>query len=84
MDLYHDCVKDLSDKIAKIMKLNGRIQRMDSMMIESNIRFLSHMELIYICISKLVIYLSKDSHDKIPEELKHYADLYDYNRIFYH
>lgn len=47
MDLYHDCVKDLSGKIAKIMKLNGRIRRMDSMMIEANIRFLSRMELIY-------------------------------------
>lgn len=55
IDLYQDCVKDLSGKIAKIMKLNGRIRRMDSMMIESNIRFLSRMELIYTCISKLVV-----------------------------
>ncbi len=57
-DLYHDCVKDRSSKIAKIMKLNGRIRRMDSFMIESNIRFLSCMELIYTCISKLVVYLT--------------------------
>ena len=42
-DLYHDCVKDLSTKIAKLMNINGRIRRMDSMMIESNIRFLSRM-----------------------------------------
>ena len=55
VNLYHDCVKDLSSKIAKIMKLNGRIPRMDSMIIESNIRFLSCMELIYTCISKLVV-----------------------------
>ncbi|MFA9378899.1 MAG: hypothetical protein ACERKZ_19450 [Lachnotalea sp.] len=57
---------------------------MDSVMIESNISFLSRMELIYTCISKLMIYLSKDSQYKIPEELKHYTDLNDYNRIFYH
>ena len=50
IDLYHDCVKDLSSKIAKLMNLSGRIKRMDSMMIESNIRFLSRMELIYTCI----------------------------------
>lgn len=50
VDLYRDCVKDLGSKIAKIMKLNGRIRRMDSMMIESNIRFLSRMKLIYTCI----------------------------------
>lgn len=84
LDLYHDCVKDLSGKISKIMKLNGRIRRMDSMMIESNIRFLSRMELIYTCISKLVIYLTKNFPDKVSEQLKHYADSNDYNRIFYH
>ena len=71
-------------KIAKIMKLNGRIRRMDSMMIESNIRFLSRMELIYTCISKLVVYLTKNASDKVSEQLKHYADSNDYNRIFYH
>lgn len=54
IDLYHDCVKDLSSKIAKLMNLSGRIKRMDSMMIESNIRFLSRMELIYTCIKAAV------------------------------
>lgn len=84
VDLYHDCVNDLSSKIAKIMKLNGRVRRMDSMMIEANIRFLSRMELIYTCISKLVVFLTKNYPDKVVESLKHYADPNDYNRIFYH
>ena len=84
VDLYHDCVKDLSAKIAKLMNLNGRIKRMDSMMIESNIRFLSRMELIYTCISKLVSYLKKSSPEKITENLEHYADPNDYNKVFYH
>ena len=84
VDLYHDCVKDLSGKIAKIMKLNRRIRRMDSIMIESNIRFLSRMELIYTCISKLIVYLTKNAPDKVSEQMKHYADPNDCNRIFYH
>lgn len=84
VDLYHDCVKNLSGKIAQIMNLNGRIRRMDSMMIESNIRFLSRMELIYTCISKLVVFLAKKHPDMVVESLKHYADPNDYNRIFYH
>ena len=71
VDLYHNCVKDLSVKIAKIMKLNGRIRRMDSMMIESNIRFLSRMELIYTCISKLVSFLKKNDSTKLTEYLDH-------------
>lgn len=36
IDLYHDCVKDLSSKIAKLMNLSGRIKRMDSMMIQKD------------------------------------------------
>lgn len=84
VDLYHECVKDLSSKIAKLMNINGRIRRMDSMMIESNIRFLSRMELIYTCISKLVSYLEKNAPKKVVDNLKHYADPNDYNKIFYH
>ena len=42
------------------------------------------MELIYACISKLAVYLTKTQPDIIPEQLKHYADPNDYNRIFYH
>jgi hypothetical protein len=84
VDLYHDCVKNLSDKIAKMMNINGRIRRMDSMMIEANIRFLSRMELIYTCISKMCVYLQKNNPGMLTEELKLYADPNDYNRTFYH
>ena len=84
VDLYRDCVKDLSQKIAKMMNLNGRIRRMDSVMIESNIRFLSRMELIYTCISKLVVYITKNHSDMVLAQLKRYADPNDYNRLFYH
>ena len=36
--LYHDCVKDLSASIAELKGISGKVRRMDSMMIESNIR----------------------------------------------
>ena len=38
VDLYHGCVTDLAAKTAKLMKIDGRIRRMDSLMVESNIR----------------------------------------------
>ena len=34
IDLYRDCVKDLSGKIASLMNVSGQIRRMDSMMID--------------------------------------------------
>lgn len=42
------------------------------------------MELIYTCIAKRVVYLTKKQPDILSEQLKHYADPNDYNRIFYH
>ena len=83
-DLYHDCVKDLSASIAKLMRINGKIRRMDSMMIESNIRKLSRMELIYTCISKLAVSVNKANDSALPEDLKHYTDPNDFNRVIYH
>lgn len=84
VDLCHDCVKDLSTKIAKLMNVSGRVRRMDSMMIESNIRKLSRMELLYTCIAKLVVYLHENQPDIIPEELTHYYDPNDFNKVIYH
>jgi hypothetical protein len=54
VDLYHECIENLSAAIARLMKIDGRVRRMDSTMIEANIRKLSRMELLYTCIAKLV------------------------------
>ena len=83
-DLYHECVKDFSASIAKLMGISGKIRRMDSIMIESNIRKLSRMELIYTCIAKLAVYVNKINKDALSEELKHYTDPNDFNRVIYH
>lgn len=83
-DLYHDCVKDLSQSIQRIMKINGRVRRMDSMMIESNIRKLSRVELLYTCVARLVGTIYKKDENAIPESFKHYADPNDFNQVMYH
>ncbi len=84
VDLYHDCVRDLSSSIAKMMGISGRIRRMDSMMIESNIRKLSRMELIYQCIARLSALFNKEDEHLLPDEMKHYLDPNDFNRVFYY
>lgn len=84
VDLYHDCIRDLSHAIAKMMKIDGRIRRIDSTMIEANIRKLSRMELIYTCIAKLVRYLDKINANFDHERFDHYLDRDDYNRFIYH
>lgn len=84
VDLLHDCITGLSDKIAKMMEINPRIKRMDSMMIAANIRKLSRTELLYACVAKLVIFLHKNHHDDRIKGFEHYYDPNDYNKVFYY
>ncbi len=83
VDLYHDCVTDLAARTARLMKIDGRIRRMDSLMVAANIRTLSRMELIYRCIAGMTRWLSKQG-ESLPESLQHYNDPDDYNRVIYH
>jgi hypothetical protein len=84
VDLIHNCIVSLAGEIAKVMKITGRTRRMDSMMIDSNIKKLSRLELIYTCISNLVKRISKEGGLEIPETLKHYAVPNDFNQVFYY
>lgn len=84
IDLLHDCVTDLSSKIAKMMNINHRIKRMDSLMIEANIKNLSRAELLYTCVAKLVTYLHKNHQDDLLNDLEHYYDPADFHQTFYH
>ncbi len=84
VDLYHDAITDLGAKAAKLMEIDGRFRRMDSLMIESNMRKLSRMELIYRCIAKCVNYLHDNEHDDLLEGLEHYYDPNDFNKVIYH
>ena len=84
VDLYHDCIQNLSASIAKLMQISGKIRRMDSMMIAANIRKLSRMELLYTCIAKVASCAEKQSEELLAETLKHYAEPDDFNRFIYH
>ena len=83
-DIYHGCVKHLGASIAKLMGISGKVRRMDSMMIEPNIRKLSWIELIYTCIAKLAMYVNKSNDSALSDDLKHYADPNGFNRVIYH
>lgn len=82
--MIHDCIVSLAGEIAKVMKITGRTRRMDSMMIDANIKKLSRLELIYTCIANLVKRLTKEGNVEIPEELRHYAAPNDFNQVFYY
>ena len=84
VDLIHQCIKSLSKYIAEYMKLDGTIKRMDSMMIESNIRRMGRLELLYTCLSNLVNDIKQDGIYTLPEKYDHYHDSNDRNKVVYH
>lgn len=84
VDLIQECVKDLSGEMAKLMKISGQIQRMDSLMVASNIKRMSRMELLYTCLSNFVSYLHKTEGDEKLSGLEHYYDPNDMNAVIYH
>jgi len=84
VDLFHDCICDLNSKIAKLMGINSHIKRMDSLMIEANIRNLSRIELLYSCLARLVQYIYKDGDNVDLSGLEHYYQPNDQNFVVYH
>ncbi len=84
IDLIRETVKELSQEMASLMNLNGRMKRMDSLMVASNIRKLGRMELLYTCVSDLVTFLHRTGMDELLAGMEHYYGPGDYNRVIYH
>lgn len=42
------------------------------------------MKLIYACIAKLAVYVDKNNGFVLPDDLKHYTDPNDFNRVIFH
>lgn len=82
-DLLRGCVRDLSAKIAKMMGIDGRVRRMDSMMVEANVRKLTRCELIFECVAGAARRLEAERPGLLPGRLAAYADPAEFNRVFY-
>ena len=63
-DLVHECFVKMADDIREYMDISPSIKRMDSMMVESNIRKMGRLELLYTCLSNLVKELHNDGREE--------------------
>ena len=73
VDLIHECFIDLTNKQKKIMGINGRLMRIDSLMIDDNVRTMTRVDLLYTVIEDEVLELAgivrkrpKQTYTKIP------------------
>lgn len=83
-DLIHDCIVALSENIRKYMDISPAIKRMDSLMIEANIRKMGRLELLYTCLANLVHEIAKDGRSDLLEGLDNYKKPDNRNQVIYH
>jgi len=72
-DLIGNAVKTLSKAMAKLMRLDDSLKRMDSMMISSNIKRMSRLELLYVTLANAVKAVEKEK-GRIEADLEDYTD----------
>lgn len=83
IDLMKEEIKALSAEMAAMMEIDGTLKRMDSLMIASNIKKLSRLELLYVCLANFIKELAGNKVE-LPDSLKHYLDAEDRNLVIYH
>jgi hypothetical protein len=83
-DLLKEEIERLSGEFAKLLKINGTLKRMDSVMISSSCKNMGRLELMYTCVLNMVKALEKSGEiDKLPEHLQEYAKDVNINSICY-
>ena len=82
IDLLKPVIVSLSKELAEMMKLDFSLRRMDSLMVASNIKKMSRLELLYTCVANLAKEMGKN-RIKQPEQLCHYTQVDDRNRVIY-
>jgi hypothetical protein len=74
-DLLKEEIERLSGELAKLMKINGKIKRMDSAMVSSSCKRMGRLELIYTCVSNMVKALVKSGEaGMLPVHMMKYAE----------
>lgn len=55
IDLFHDEIEALSAEHVKLMKIDTRVKRMDSMSVSDNCRKMGRLTLVYECVSQMAV-----------------------------
>lgn len=85
IDILKDEMEHLSNIYAKYLNLNSNLKRMDSLMISSNSKRMSRLEIIYTVVANAVRLLDKlGMNELIPSKMEHYLQTDDLNEVIYY
>lgn len=74
VDLIQEEVESHAKEFAKLLNIEGRTIRMDSLMISSSCRKLSRLEIIYSCVSRMIEEITKSEVLALPDKFKPYLE----------
>jgi hypothetical protein len=80
VDLIQEEIESHAQQFSKLLKIEGKTIRMDSLMVSSSCRKLSRLEIIYSTVARLIKVIDKNI---LPESFKPYLDESHYNDTIY-
>jgi len=81
VDLIQEEIEAQAKSFSKLLKIEGKTVRMDSLMISSSCKKLSRLEIIYSTVARLIKVI--DQNTTLPERFKPYLDEGHYNDTIY-
>jgi hypothetical protein len=74
VDIIQEEIEEHAKEFSKLLKIEGRTVRMDSLMISSSCKKLTRLEIIYSCVSRLIEEIGKVDGAELPERFKLYLE----------
>ena len=85
IDILKDEMMSLTNTFAKFLNLNSNLKRMDSLMIASNSKRMSRLEIVYTVVANAVRLLDRvGMNELIPSKMDHYFRKDDLNEVIYY
>jgi hypothetical protein len=81
VDLIQEEIESHAQQFSKLLKIEGKTIRMDSLMVSSSCRKLSRLEIIYSTVARLIKVIDKNA--TLPENFKPYLEEGHYNDTIY-
>jgi hypothetical protein len=80
VDLIQEEIESQAQQFSKLLKIEGKTIRMDSLMVSSSCKKLSRLEIIYSTVARLIKVIDKNI---LPESFKPYLEESHYNDTIY-
>lgn len=84
IDLLQEEMESMPEIFVNYMTINPSLKRMDSLMVASNSKNMSRLEVLYTCVTNMVKTVVRTGEEQQLKELEHYLDDEDRNKTIYH